>query len=82
MSNERAVGGGATRREWMKRGGAARMGARTWAIAYLYHEPAAYGVPELPEWTVSRVDEDRLAFAADGETEPFISAGDPMRVRR
>jgi hypothetical protein len=58
------------------------MAARTWAIAYLYHEPVEYGIPELPEWTVRRTEENGLTLAEDGETAPFISAGDPMRVRR
>lgn len=58
------------------------MSARTWAIASLYQSPATYGIPELPAWTVQRSDDGRLAFAAPEATEPFISAGDPMRVRR
>lgn len=56
------------------------MQARRWAIAAT-REPAAYGIPALPTW--NRIDGgDGVAFAREGETEPFISADDPTRVRR
>lgn len=65
-----------------ERSGNARMGARTWMIAYLYGAPADYGIVPLPEWTVRRTEERGLSFAEDDESEPFISAQHPMRVRR
>lgn len=56
------------------------MQARRWAIAAT-RDPVAYGIPELPAW--DRVDGvDGIAFARESETEPFISADEPMRVRR
>jgi hypothetical protein len=58
------------------------MGARTWLIAALYSDPAAYGIPALPSWTVSRTARGGLAFASDEDAEPFISAENPVRVRR
>jgi hypothetical protein len=59
-----------------------RMRARTWVIAYCYADPAEYGIPKLPEWNVSRTDSSGLSFAEDDESEPFISAEQPVRVRR
>lgn len=58
------------------------MRARTWAIAYCYSDPAEYGIPELPEWTVSQSESNGLSFAEDDVSEPFISAEHPVRVRR
>jgi hypothetical protein len=56
------------------------MRARRWAIAAT-REPGAYGIPELPVW--DRVDGgEGIAFAREGETEPFISADEPTKVRR
>jgi hypothetical protein len=59
-----------------------RMCARTWAIAHRFREPADYGVPELPDWTVRRTEGGGLALARDAESEPFVSAADPVTVRR
>lgn len=59
-----------------------RMRARRWVIAYRFSVPADYDIPELPSWTVSRTDSNGLSFARDHETEPFISAEQPVRVRR
>lgn len=57
------------------------MRARRWVIAHRYRDPEAYGIPDLPAWDV-RTEDGRLAFAASAETEPFIRAERPMRVRR
>lgn len=58
------------------------MRARTWTIAARFREPADYGIPSLPAWTVYREGGGGLAFGpADGE-EVFIAAENPMRVRR
>lgn len=66
-------------RESSRTGGAA-MRARRWAIA-ASREPAAYGIPELPGWR--RLDDgDGFALAQAGSTEPFITAQQPMTVRR
>ncbi len=57
------------------------MGARVWAIAYRYRDPADYGIPTLPGWTVSRTENGGIAFhATDGE--PFIRADRPVSIRR
>jgi hypothetical protein len=48
------------------------MRAREWAIVDAACEPAAYGIPELPTWRVSRDDDGGLAIAAES----------PVRVRR
>ncbi|MFB6224675.1 MAG: hypothetical protein ABEH86_13515 [Haloarcula sp.] len=58
------------------------MCARTWVVASQYYDPTDYGIPELPEWTVSRPHEAGVAFAETSGAEPFISARQPMRVRR
>ncbi len=55
------------------------MRARRWAIA-ASRNPAAYGIPELPVWTVCEYD--GLALADSPESEPFIRAAEPMQVRR
>lgn len=55
--------------------------ARTWAIEGCYGDPAEHGVPELPNWEVSR-NGDRLSFVAEEGSEPFISAENPGRARR
>lgn len=60
---------------------ARRMGAREWAIAYRFREPADYGIPTLPEWSVATTEEGGVAFG-DGSNEPFIRAEHPVRVRR
>lgn len=57
------------------------MRARAWAVAYRYADPEAYGIPALPDWRVVR-DGDGLALAEEGESDPFIRAERPMRVRR
>ena len=51
--------------------------AWTWVIAGRYGDPADHGVPELPEWRVSRTDA-RLSFVAEAGSEPFISAENPV----
>ncbi|WP_336327338.1 hypothetical protein [Halovenus sp. HT40] len=56
------------------------MHARTWAIAAA-REPAAYGIPELPDWRLLDVTPG-MALAEEDQTEPFISAEQPMTVRR
>jgi hypothetical protein len=57
------------------------MRARTWLIAYRYGCPADYGIPVLPDWHQCRDEDGRLSFAAAGE-EPFVSAANPVTVRR
>ena len=57
------------------------MHARTWAIAAT-REPAAYGIPELPDWRLLDADGAGMALAEEGRTEPFITAQQPARVRR
>lgn len=56
------------------------MHARTWAIAAT-REPAAYGIPELPDWRLLDATPG-MALAEAGHAEPFISAEQPMTVRR
>jgi len=58
------------------------MQARTWAIAAQYNDPADYGIPTLPTWTVSWTDRRGFALAANGDADPFIRAEQPMKVRR
>jgi hypothetical protein len=58
------------------------MHARQWVVASCYREPADYGIPALPRWSVRRTDEGGLALAASDAAEPFVSAADPVRVRR
>lgn len=57
--------------------GGSTMLAWTWVIAGRYGDPADHGVPELPEWRVSRTDA-RLSFVAEAGSEPFISAENPV----
>lgn len=56
------------------------MRAREWAIAGSFRNPADYDIPELPTWRVCRPDCGGIAFAADGD--PFITAKQPMKIRR
>lgn len=65
-----------------RRDGGASMRARRWTIADNYYEPVDYDIPELPRWTVAQKRSSRLSFAEDDESEPFISAEHPVRVRR
>ena len=58
------------------------MRAREWLIAFRYRCPADYGVPVLPAWEQRRDDDGRLTLRDRGADEPFVSAGNPMRVRR
>jgi hypothetical protein len=58
------------------------MRARRWVIASRYREPADYGIPALPEWAVRRTEGGGLSFAEDEESDSFVSADDPVRVRR
>lgn len=46
-----------------------------------YADPAAYGIPALPDWYVL-YDCDGMALAEKGKSDPFIRAERPMRVRR
>ena len=59
-------------------GGAMR--ARRWCIAATFNDPADYGIPELPDWTVYRDEDGTLALGEAGDR--FLSAGSPVRVRR
>ena len=68
--------------ERLKRTSGSRMRARTWVIAHHYHEQEEYGIPAIPDWTVVETDRNGVAFAENDETEPFIRADEPMRVRR
>ncbi|AEH36885.1 hypothetical protein Halxa_2260 [Halopiger xanaduensis SH-6] len=56
--------------------------ARRWTIAHRYREPAAYGIPELPAWDVRASASGGLEFAASADSEPFLRAERPVRVRR
>ncbi|AHG01569.1 hypothetical protein HALLA_04010 (plasmid) [Halostagnicola larsenii XH-48] len=57
------------------------MRAREWAIAGAFRDPTDYNIPALPSWRVSRTERGGVAFAV-GDEEPFITAQDPVRVRR
>lgn len=61
---------------------ASRMHARSWLIAYQYGDPADYGMPALPEWSVRRPCVGGIALAENDASEPFIRADAPMKVRR
>ncbi|MDF9744387.1 hypothetical protein [Natrinema salsiterrestre] len=56
--------------------------ARTWVIAAQYNDPADYGIPTLPPWTVTRTDRGGIALAANADSDPFVRAEQPMTVRR
>lgn len=56
------------------------MRAREWVIAGNFRTPADYGIPELPAWRICRTECDGLALAAP-DTDPFIAAEQPMKVR-
>ena len=58
------------------------MRAREWLIAYRYGCPADYGIPLLPTWEQRRDDDGRLTLSAGSGREPFVSAANPVRVRR
>ncbi|WP_267643266.1 hypothetical protein [Haloarchaeobius amylolyticus] len=60
----------------------AGMRARSWTIAARFRAPEDYDIPPLPDWVATRTDENGLALATSEAAEPFISADDPMRVRR
>lgn len=47
-----------------------------------YQDPADYGVPELPNWAVSKTENGGPALSATADTEPFIRADQPVSVRR
>ena len=57
------------------------MRAREWVLAEKFRQPADYGIPELPAWRICRSGRDGLALA-DADTDPFIAADNPMKVRR
>jgi len=59
-----------------------QMHARSWVIAYQYGDPADYGMPALPGWSVRRTCKGGIALAKDDASEPFIRANAPMKVRR
>lgn len=61
---------------------ASGMLARTWVIAARYNDPADYGIPTLPTWTVSRMDDGGIALAANPDADPFIRAEQPVAIRR
>lgn len=58
------------------------MRAREWAVAATYGDPTDYDVPSLPTWRVERGESGELAFSAPDGDEPFITAVNPVRVRR
>jgi hypothetical protein len=58
------------------------MRARQWLIAFRYGCPADYGVPVLPAWEQRHDDAGRLTLSDRGADEPFLSAENPMTVRR
>jgi hypothetical protein len=58
------------------------MRAREWLIASRYRCPAEYGIPPLPVWTQYRDEAGRLTLCASEDDEPFISAANPVKVRR
>ncbi|WP_192918681.1 hypothetical protein [Salinigranum salinum] len=58
------------------------MRAREWLIAFRYGCPAEYGVPTLPSWEQCRDEDGRLALRERDADEPFISAANPVTVRR
>jgi hypothetical protein len=58
------------------------MRARTWSVAANFHEPADYGVPPLPEWTVYKEAGGGMALGAEDGDGVFIAAEDPMDIRR
>lgn len=55
------------------------MEARRWAVTANYRDPANYGVPELPDWTV-RSEDGALAYAVDGEA--FVRTAGRVCARR
>lgn len=57
------------------------MRACEWAVAANFRTPVAYDIPELPAWRVCREECGGLAFAA-ADGDPFITADNPMKVRR
>jgi hypothetical protein len=57
------------------------MRAREWLIAYRYGCPADYDSPPLPAWEQRRDDDGRFALSDRGG-EPFVSAANPVTVRR
>jgi hypothetical protein len=59
-----------------------RMRARFWTIAASFNDPADYGIPPLPEWTVYRESGGGMALGAEESDGVFIAADDPVRVRR
>jgi hypothetical protein len=56
--------------------------ARTWVIAAQYNDPADYGIPKLPSWTVSRTDSRGIGFGVSADADPFIRAEQPVKIRR
>jgi hypothetical protein len=78
----RDVEGGRQQSDEPVASGGSGMRARRWVVASCYREPADYGIPPLPRWSVRRTDGGGLALAASEAGEPFVSAADPVRVRR
>lgn len=58
------------------------MRARAWTIAATFNEPADYGIPPLPEWTVYKETGGGMALGAAEHDGVFIAADDPVTVRR
>ncbi|WP_164974641.1 hypothetical protein [Halegenticoccus tardaugens] len=56
--------------------------AREWTLACRYRTPEDYEIPAVPVWGVWCDENGRLSFSARGSSEPFISAGQPVPVRR
>lgn len=57
------------------------MRAREWAIAGAFSKPAEYGIPDPPAVQTDRLDCGGIALSA-GSDDPFITAEQPMKVRR
>ncbi|WP_276259791.1 hypothetical protein [Haloglomus litoreum] len=58
------------------------MRARTWSLAASFRDPADYGIPSLPEWTVYHGDGGAMALGPEDGDGVFIAADDPVPVRR
>lgn len=58
------------------------MRARIWTIAAAFNDPADYGIPPLPEWTVYKEAGGGMALGAAEHDGVFIAADTPVTVRR
>ncbi|RKD98146.1 hypothetical protein [Halopiger aswanensis] len=79
---ERGADSAASAADTETESGSSSMLARCWTIAHRYREPAAYGIPELPAWHVRSSVSGSLEFAVSADSEPFLRAERPVRVRR